>query len=105
MPLKQTQFSSLDTSSGVDLTPLPDVGQKIAIRQIVISVGAAMDVTLRTNGASPVTLLKMGMTPGSPVEMRFPDWLRSTVSDKAIQVLGSIAGAVDITVWSNDLKA
>jgi len=98
----RTHTNSNDMSGGVaDVSAAPSGGKKLVLTGLVISVGAAMNVTLKeqTSGtvlAGPFYLPANGaivIPPGSRI-------LKTATADKKIQAIASAAGGITIETWA-----
>jgi hypothetical protein len=98
----RTHTTSNDLSGGaVDISAAPVAGQKLVLTGLIISAGAAMNVTLKeqTSGtvlAGPFYLPANGsvvIPPGSRI-------LKTQTADKKIQAIASVAGGLTIETWA-----
>ncbi len=96
-----TRVSSADMQAVADVSAAPTAGQKLVLVGLVISVGAAMNVTLKeqTSGTvlgGPYYLPANGQIV-IPAGSRI---LKTQTADKKIQAQASVAGNLTIETWA-----
>jgi hypothetical protein len=89
--------ASADASGGADLTAAPTAGQKICIDDVIISVGAALTVTLEeeTSGADVAIFY---MAANSTIQITPRGKIKLPTADKKLRLDTSGAGNIAVTV-------
>jgi hypothetical protein len=89
--------ASADASGGADLTAAPTAGQKICIDDVVISVGAALTVTLEEE-TSGTDLMLFYMAANSTIQITPRGKWKLPTADKKLRLDTSGAGNIAVMV-------
>lgn len=92
------RFTSADQSAAAAaVTDAPATGSKLVIDDLVVSVGAAIDVTF-SEETSGTVLLVLQMAADQTVVVSPKKWKLATAGKK-LMVRTSAAGAITVTAW------
>jgi hypothetical protein len=89
--------TSADASGGADLTAAPTAGQKICVDDVIISVGAALTVTLEEE-TSGTDVMVFYMAANSTVQITPRGKVKLATADKKLRLDTSGAGSISVLV-------
>lgn len=90
-------FTSANASTAAAVTDAPDTGEKLAIKSIIVSAAAAMEIAFEEE-TSGTELVKFHMAQDSTVQVSFDSPLVLPTADKKLYIDTDTAGSVSATV-------
>lgn len=89
-------FTSSDAQAAASVTDAPATDEKLVVDQIIVSVGAAMNVTFKEETSGTAILGPLYMAANTTLAIKPEGKVKLATANKKLQVQASAAGAISV---------